>query len=277
MALASKRGGQRLSAPWLVCVLVVAVGVLGCKGPKRTTVDHVERQPYPDCGHGELPPGEVLGEGVLRPLGARAQGYVERFEVRRRDCLTIATARLESPFELTDLEIVYDASGTPLRVWRRNTLAVTPHANGTPDIALFELRGAIPTLVHREPDGTVTQQTLAGGRPVAVITRARGLLTPWLQKANLQVGEAVHDVVIDLDTADLIRADVMLRREPDLAREALGRTVRVYTVYGRDAVFADDDNVVIGDLAGLVPAARVAAPMPPPRPTYGGADPIHTP
>ena len=268
---------ERRAAPWRMCLLGLALGVVGCKGPKRTTVDHVERQPYPDCGHGELPPGEVLGAGVLRPLDARGEGYVERFEVRRRDCLIVTTARLESPFELTDLEIVYDASGTPLRVWRRNTLAVTPHANGTPDIALYELRGDIPTLIHRTPDGSVTYQTLAGGRPAAVISRARGLLTPWLQKANLQVGEAVHDVVIDLGTADLIRADAMLRREPDLARARLGRTVRVYTVYGRDAVFADDANVVIGDLAGLVPADRVRSPMPPPRPTFGGADPVHTP
>lgn len=268
---------ERRAAPWRMCLLGLALGVVGCKGPKRTTVDHVERQPYPDCGHGELPPGEVLGAGVLRPLDARGEGYVERFEVRRRDCLIVATARLESPFELTDLEIVYDASGTPLRVWRRNTLAVTPHANGTPDIALYELRGDIPTLIHRTPDGSVTYQTLSGGRPAAVISRARGLLTPWLQKANLQVGEAVHDVVIDLDTADLIRADVMLRREPDLARAQIGRTVRVYTVYGRDAVFTDDANVVVGDLAGLVPADRVRSPMPPPRPTFGGADPVHTP
>ena len=262
------------------CVLVALwlVAALGCKGPKRTTVDRVERLPYPDCGRGELPEGEVLASGVLRPGATmQARGYVERFEIRRRDCLVVATARLESEFELTDLEIVYDASGKPLRVWRRNTFAVTPDADGNPDIALYELRGAIPTLIHRKPNGSVEYQTLAGGRPTAVITRAQGLLTPWIQRSNLEVGESLHDVVIDLDTPDLIRADVMLRREPDLARPEIGSTVRVYTVYGRDAVFTDPSGVVVGNLAGLVPAARVRTAVPRPQPTYGGPDPVHTP
>jgi len=127
-------------------------------------------------------------------------GYVERFEIRRRDCLVVATARIETEFELTDLEIVYDASGKPLRVWRRNTFAVTPDADGNPDIALYELRGAIPTLIHRKPNGSVEYQTLAGGRPTAVISLSRSLLTPWIQSSDLEVGESVHDTVIDLDT-----------------------------------------------------------------------------
>lgn len=251
--------------------------VAGCKALKRTTVERVERLPYPDCGAGELPEGEVLASGVLRPDTGRGRDSVERFEIRRRACLVIATARIETDFELTDLEIVYDASGKPLRVWRRNTLAVTPQPDGAPDIALYELRGTIPTLIHRKPDGSVEYQTLAGGRPAAVISRARGLLTPWIQKSNLEVGESVHDVVIDLDTPDLIREGAMLRREPDLARAELGRTVRVYTVYGRDAVFTDDAGVVVGDLTGLVPADRVGAPVPRAQPLYGGPDPVHTP
>ncbi len=271
-----RTGGMR-GAAWAGVVLgLCAIG--GCKAPKRTTVERVERLAYPDCGQGALPEGELLASGVLRPgEGMDGQAYVERFEVRRRDCLVVATARIETALELTDLEVVYDASGKPLRVWRRNTLAVTPQSDGQPDVALYELRGTVPTLVHRKPDGSVEYQTLAGGRPAAVITRARGLLTPWIQRANLQVGESQHDVVIDLDTPDLIRADVMLRREPDLAREELGRTVRVYTVYGREAVFADEHGVVVGDLAGLVPADRVHSPLPPRQPLYGGADSAHTP
>ena len=267
-------------AGWLArCafVLLSAALVTGCKGPKRTTVEHVARIPYPDCGRGPLPEGEVLASGTLRPGVARGQGYLERYEIRRRDCLVVATARIETALELTDLEIVYDASGKPLRVWRRNTLAVTPQRDGNQDIALYELRGAIPTLIHRRPDGSVEYQTLAGGRPVAIITRARGLLTPWIRASALAPGESVHDVVIDLDTPDLIRADVMLRREADLPRAELGGTVGVYTVYGRDAVFTDATGAVIGDLSGLVPAERIPGPLPLPQPMYGGPDPVHTP
>jgi len=260
-------------------VVFLALGVFAaCKGPKRRDVERVDRLSYPDCGRGALPAGEVLASGTLRPAVARGGlPYVERYEIRRRDCLVVATARIETSLELTDLEIVYDAAGKPLRVWRRNTLAVTPNPDGKPDIALYELRGEIPTLIHRRPDGGVEYQTLGGGRPVAVITRARGLLTPWIRSADLAPGESVHDVVIDLDTPDLIRADVMLRREADMERPELGGRVRVYTVYGREAVFTDDTGAVVGDLAGLVPSERASGPMPAPQPLYGGPDPVHTP
>jgi hypothetical protein len=266
---------------WLArcAVAVLAAATLwGCKGPKRRDVQRVERFAYPDCGRGPLPEGELLASGTLRPAVARGGlPYVEHYEIRKRDCLVVATARIETSLELTDLEVVYDAAGKPLRVWRRNTLAVTPSADGKPDIALYELRGDIPTLIHRRPDGGLEYQTLGGGRPVAVITRARGLLTPWIRGADLAPGDSVHDVVIDLDTPDLIRADVMLRREADLERPELGGRVRVYTVYGREAVFTDETGEVIGDLSGLVPSERASGPLPAPQPRYGGPDPVHTP
>ncbi len=34
----------------------------------------------------------------------------------------------------------------------------------------------------------------------------------------------------------------------------MGRTVRVYTFFGKETVFADDNDVVIGDLAGMRPS-----------------------
>jgi hypothetical protein len=66
-------------------------------------------------------------------------------------------------------------------------------------------------------------------------------------------------------------------RQPDRHEESLGRTVRVYTIYGREAVFTDEHNVVIGDLAGLVPWDQSTLPAPPPMPTFQPADPRTTP
>jgi hypothetical protein len=57
----------------------------------------------------------------------------------------------------------------------------------------------------------------------------------------------------------------------------LGRTVRVYTVYGRETVFADETDAVIGDLAGLRPHELAGTPVPTPMPMYGTPDPVHTP
>jgi hypothetical protein len=51
----------------------------------------------------------------------------------------------------------------------------------------------------------------------------------------------------------------------------------VYTFFGKETVFADDDDVVIGDLAGMRPADSVTLPEPTSLPTFGGADPVHTP
>jgi len=82
-----------------------------------------------------------------------------------------------------------------------------------------------------------------------------------------------------LDMRELLETlrPVTLRRDPDLYVAALGRTVRVYTVYGRESVFADESDTVIGDLAGMLPADRVTTPAPLPMPRYGEPDPVHTP
>ncbi len=72
-------------------------------------------------------------------------------------------------------------------------------------------------------------------------------------------------------------APVTLRRDQDLFVAAIGRTVRVYTVFGRETVFADEHDTVIGDLGGMLPSELVRSPAPPPMPMYGAPDPVHTP
>ena len=62
----------------------------------------------------------------------------------------------------------------------------------------------------------------------------------------------------------LIR-DVTLQRVEARDVEGLGR-VRVYTVYGREPVFTDENDVVVGDLMGLRLASAVPGEIPDPMP-----------
>ncbi len=76
-----------------------------------------------------------------------------------------------------------------------------------------------------------------------------------------------------LDFRDMIESLEDGRRwsgTPDQFEPTLGKTVRVYTFFGKETVFADEDDVVIGDLAGMRPSDSLTTPEPPPLPTFGG-------
>jgi hypothetical protein len=71
--------------------------------------------------------------------------------------------------------------------------------------------------------------------------------------------------------------DATLRREADMYVPWLGHDARVYTIYGREPIFADENDNVIGDLSGMRPDATLSTPRPPPMPLYGAPDPVGTP
>ena len=58
-----------------------------------------------------------------------------------------------------------------------------------------------------------------------------------------------------------------LERNEDRFEPSLNKNVRVYTFYGEETVFADDDDVVLGDLAGMRPSDSLTTPEPPPIPS----------
>ena len=89
------------------------------------------------------------------------------------------------------------------------------------------------------------------------------------------VGGLVAVVAIDVRELEKI-TPVTLQREDDMVHDVLG-PVRVYTIYGREAVFTDQNDVVLGDLAGLLPDRLVKEPPPPAVPMYGAVDPVNTP
>jgi hypothetical protein len=117
----------------------------------------------------------------------------------------------------------------------------------------------------------------AGARVGAIVGPGRGIITAWLKRERLPVGGKTSELVLDF--RDMIESLEMgtLERQEDLYEPSLGRRVRVYTFFGRETVFADDDDVVLGDLAGMRPSGSLSTPEPEPLPAYGGADPSHTP
>jgi hypothetical protein len=109
-----------------------------------------------------------------------------------------------------------------------------------------------------------------------VIGPGRGLLSIWFQRARLDVGGRLREAVLDVREPLALVRDVTLMRLEDQHVEGLGR-VRVYTIYGREPVFANDDDVVVGDMFGMRRASAVSGPLPDPLPDPGPIDPIGTP
>src|SRR6202012_15778 len=120
--------------------------------------------------------------------------------------------------------------------------------------------------------GLVLEQLLPGGRiPVpagarvgAGIGPGRGGLTAWLKKAKLPVGGKTDDLVLDFRKMVESLEIASLERSPDQLEPSLNRTVRVYTFFGQETVFADENDVVIGDLGGMRPSDTLSTPEPAP-------------
>jgi hypothetical protein len=259
--------------------------VAACK--KHIAVTSVEELPYPACSAEVGTPAPIASGHLRAGETARERDVVERFHVDRDACgQYVYSGREEWHLMGADIEVVYDADMMPLRAWKRMTIPGVTRPDGDADIRRYELRTRNPSIKRRDKDGHITYELLKiggktappeGTRVVAVIGPGRGVLTMWLKHAHLAVGEKRRDLVLDFREMVETLSDVTLTREEDEFEPSIGRNVRVYTIYGREPVFADENDVVIGDLSGLRPSASVTAPEPPPIPTYGPPDPIDTP
>ncbi len=275
--MAARDSSRARAAAWTL-VLAAAVVSGGCKR-KHVPVDAVPDLGYPTCaGAEDAGAGALLARRTLR-AGADSMaesGAVESFELRRRACHLVTTAHQEWKLGATDIEVVFDDKLLPLRAWKRMTSPGTRPGEAHVDVRRYELRTPEVTIAKRSGDSPVTFEILRGTRPTAVIGPGRGLFSAWIRRANLAVGEKVREPVLDFRELVEILRDVTLKREPDLFEPTLQRNVRVYTVYGRDAIYTDEDNVVIGDLAGL----RAVDPEPndaSASSAIGVPDPVHTP
>lgn len=279
-------------ALWIGLVSFAMTGV-GCKR-KHIPADTIEELGYPTCpatsasaapvgsnaaGASPLPTAAstLIAEGDLRSGKNDTRGMVvEHYRIERRDCLIVATVRQEWPHQIADVEAVFDAEGLPLRVWRRWTNPLSRRPDGNADLKRFDFRTPTVSAKHQADTGVVDFEHIHGPRPRALIGSGHGLLTVWIQRAKLEVGQKLRESAFDFRGVETAK-EVTLFRQPDRFEESLGRTVRVYTIYGREAVFTDEHNVVIGDLAGLVPWDKSTIPAPPPMPTFQPPDPRGTP
>lgn len=251
-----------------------AVGCDGCY--RQVEVKAVERLPYPTCDGEPLPEGEVLFKGHLRAgPNSLEQDVVEFYELRRRGCVHVATVRQEWSRVVADVEVIYDEALSPLRVWKRRVYPVYPEGQRE-EIRLYELRTDPPTLTIRTREGQYIYKHLRGGRPEAVVGPGRGLLSVWIQRAQLSPNGKSRLNTLDF-RRDLERIEpVTLRRDPDRDQPGLGE-VQVYSVFGRESVFADVEGRVVGDLAGLRKNDALSTPEPEPMGSFGSVDPVGTP
>ncbi len=273
---------------FLLAGLAFAELVSGCRR-KHVPVEHVPELGYPACADetdGEASTALVAAGHIRSGPTSREPNVVERFELRKTSCGYTLRARQEWPLTISDIEVRYDDALTPRWAWKRMTLPGTPRADGNADIRSYELRTGDVFIRRRDPHGQTTmEQLMAGGRMTvpagahvgAVVGPGRGVITAWIKRAKLSVDQKSTELVLDfremLETLEV----ATLVRNPDQFEPSLNRSVRVYTYYGRETVFADDDDVVIGDLAGMRPSDSLSTPEPEPLPDYGGPDPAHTP
>lgn len=294
-----RRGGavparESVGARWLPRALLAAALALvvgpACKR-QHYGVGEVPDLGYPTCPveQGAAAAGSAAAANPAAWAPARVerrlrsgsndtrQTIVERFSIERRGCLWAVTERQEWPMQIADVEALFDEQLRPVRVWRRITAPSSKRADGMADTKRFEFRTPNITIKHRSNEGRVAFEELRAPRkPEVLIGPGRGMISVWLRRARLKVGEKTREAVLDFRGVEKI-SDITLRRDPDVFVEGLGRTARVYTFLGRETVFADDDDVVIGDLAGLVPDDRAPGRAPPPMPTFQPIDPVGTP
>jgi len=254
---------------------------------KHVPVDAVPELGYPSCGAGDGGAAITVGSGHLRsgPY-SQEKNVVERFELERTPCGYTFRSRQEWPLDISDVEVHYDANLAPLWVWKRMTIAGSTRPDGNADTRRYDLRTGEVFIKRRVASGEVFREKLLpggrmtvpeGARVGAVVGPGRGVITAWLKRARLPVGGKTRELVLDFRDMFETLEMAALERNPDRVEPPPGRILRVYTFFGRETVFADDNDVVVGDLAGMRASDSLPTPEPEPLPTFGGADPVRTP
>jgi hypothetical protein len=243
---------------------------------------------YPSCTDAGAPDAEkVVASGQLRsgPF-SQEKDVVERFTIGETSCGSVFRARQEWHLEGDDVVVVYDESLTPIWAWKRATIPGSSKPDGNADIRRYELRAGDVFIKKRTPEGVVATEKLlpggrmkapAGARVGAVIGPGRGIASMWIRRAKLAVGDKSRELVLDFRSSVETLEMATLERNEDRFEPSLGKTLRVYTFFGRETVFTDEHDVVVGDLAGMRPSASLPGPEPAPLPTFGEPDPVHTP
>ena len=286
----------------LAGALVLAVLPAGCR--KHVPVESMPELGYPACppqtgaigatGPARAPaaleaaeaggdPGVTVAEGHIRSgPWSQEQRVVEEFALRRTSCGFTFAGHQEWPLAISDVEVRYDAGLTPIWVWKRMTIPGSRREDGSAEYRVYELRTGDVFIKKRDAARVVTRERLRpggrlavpeGSRVGAVVGPGRGLLTAWIRRAKLPVGGKTRELVLDFREPIESLEEATLERGEDLFEASYGKNVRVYTFFGRETVFADETDAVVGDLAGMRPDALLTTPEPDSLPTYGKPEP----
>jgi hypothetical protein len=278
------RSGAKRRAVGVAMALVVAASAAACRR-KHVPVEVVPELGYPSCGDAGTWTAVARGHVRSGPF-SHEKNVVERFDLGRTDCGYVFHSRQEWPLAISDVEVHYDAELAPIWAWKRMTIAGSTRPDGNADIRRYDLRTGEVFVKRRDAAGQTTlEKLLPGGRAQvppgarvgAVVGPSRGIITAWLKRAKLGVGARSRELVLDFRELSETLEMGTLERSQDQFEPSLGRTVRVYTFYGKETVFADGDDVVLGDLAGMRPSSSLTTPEPDPLPMYGDPRPQESP
>lgn len=231
-------------------ILLVPLLSLGCEGClPRSEVAEVETHPEPTCDGQPLVEGEVLAEGTLEDGPIMQEDVTETFVIRNHDCVNSIEVEQRWARQITQVRALFDDTWNP--IWMRKVMWVPGEEASSRNERIYEFRNTPATMTEVETGGEVTHRYFRRGQPTRLVGPGRALFAAWIRAADLEVGQSAQEVT--LDTRELFEEvdEVAIRRDADRFEESLGRTVRVYTFFGRESVFTDENGVVIGDLAGL--------------------------
>jgi hypothetical protein len=248
-ALRASRLGPRLFAA------LGLVALVACQ-PKHIEVGEEPELEYPECAPLEVDGGRAPGTLVTGALqgteGMIERGLVERFELRKMTCGYRFRGTQKWGGGHTEVEMVYDPGWKPLRAWRRMS-APGPRGTEKLDVRRYELRTPEPRIRKVTIEGVLGFEHLRGKFPEAFVAPSRGSILPWVRSARLDEGQKMRLPSLDFRERLEKMRDVMLKREADRYQPEFGRNVRVYTLYGKEAYFFDEENNLLGDLAGMRP------------------------
>ncbi len=244
---------SRVSA---VLAMLASLVALGACQPKHIEVGAEPELDYPDCAaldvDAALPAGALTLGALQGTEGMIEKGLVERFELRKMSCGHRYRGTLKWGGGHTEVELVYDSQWKPLRAWRRISQP-GPRGSEKVDVRRYELRSPEPRIRMVTMEGVLAFEHLRGKFPQVLVAPSRGSLIPWVRAARLEQGQKTREPALDLREPLEKMRDVTLKREADRYQAEFGRNVRVYTLYGREAYFFDDENRLLGDMAGMRP------------------------
>ena len=226
------------------------------------------------------PPRRAVLGGEERRRALRAPPDVVRLQFHSRQ---------EWPLAIADVEVRYDATLTPhlgLEAHDHRRVAARRRQRRHPPLRASD-RGGVHQAARRRREASRSRNCCPGGRMTvpagaragAMVGPGRGVITAWLKRAKLPVGGKTEELVLDFrGHARVPRGSGRSSATPTSTSRRSGRTVRVYTFFGQgDGVRRRRRRRHRRPRRDAPERSPSRPPSPRPLPTYGGADPVHTP